>query len=268
VCGYTPPVVNGYPALAYELSRDDAGFNPRNFEKLARLEAEHFWFRARNRLIIWALKRYFPDARNFLEIGCGTGFVLSGIEQTAPGLRLWGSELSCEGLAFAGKRVEAAELFQMDARRIPFVREFDVIGAFDVLEHVEEDMLVLREMGRAVKVHGGILLTVPNHKFLWSRADEDAHHVRRYTMKELKCTVENAGFSIMRMTAFISFLFPLMMAARLKRGGANADVMAELEMPRLLNRTFEKVLDAERQIIRAGVNFPFGGSLLLVAQKV
>ena len=65
----------------------------------------------------------------------------------------------------------------MDARRIPFEDEFDVIGAFDVLEHIKEDEQVLVQMHRAVKSGGGIMLTVPQHMFLWSEQDVQAHHV-------------------------------------------------------------------------------------------
>lgn len=269
-CHREPLLSEGYPSLAPEMSNASSGFVPENFKRLAAVEAGNFWFRARNRLIIWALKRYFPQARTFLEIGCGTGFVLSGIEQAVPDLSLSGSEISSSGLAYAAQRTRSAELFQMDARHMPFVNAFDLIGAFDVLEHVDEDDAILAEMNKALTDRGGVILTVPHHKFLWSRADEDARHVRRYTRTELLKKIEAAGFSVVRMTAFVSFLFPLMLAARLRPGARNKnpDVMAELEMHPLPNWVFEKILDAERQIIRAGVDFPFGGSLLLVAKKL
>jgi SAM-dependent methyltransferase len=103
------------------------------------------------RLIHWVLRHYFPQARNFLEIGCGTGFVLLGIQNAFPGLSLSGSELFGEGLTYAHDRLPHVPLFQMDARRIPFEDEFDVIGAFDVLEHIQEDENVLFQMAQATK---------------------------------------------------------------------------------------------------------------------
>ena len=114
----------------------------------------NFWFRARNKLIIWALRRYFPNAATFLEIGCGTGFVLAGVRQAFPKLRISGSDIFTEGLVFARERAVSVSLFQMDARCIPFTEEFDVIGAFDVLEHIEEDVDVLRQMFKSTRVGG------------------------------------------------------------------------------------------------------------------
>src|SRR5262245_59889697 len=172
--------MEGYPAFAPELARAAAGFDPAHFSELAELESRNFWFRARNRLIAWALARHCPGAKRFLEVGCGTGYVLSGLAAALPGLDVTGSEVAAEGLGFAARRVPRAKLIQMYARRIPFRDEFDVVGAFDVIEHIEEDRSVLRAMRETLVPGGSLLLTVPQHPFLWSQYDERAHHVRRY----------------------------------------------------------------------------------------
>ena len=138
-CFYEPEKIEGHLAFAPELAKDSEGFEADYFARLAEMEAGNFWFRSRNRLVVWALLRHFPEAKNFLEIGCGTGFVMSGIRLTFPELVLSGSEIFSEGLNFAAERLPGVELFQMDARRIPFREEFDLIGAFDMLEHVKED---------------------------------------------------------------------------------------------------------------------------------
>jgi ubiquinone/menaquinone biosynthesis C-methylase UbiE len=145
-CGHTPSLKAGHLTFAPELAEASAGFEAKFFAQLVEVEANNFWFRSRNRLIIWALQRYFPHARNFLEIGCGTGFVLSGIEQAFPDLTVYGSEIFTKGLEFAAQRLTNAQLFQMDARQIPFDNEFEVVGAFDVLEHIQEDTTVLGEL--------------------------------------------------------------------------------------------------------------------------
>ena len=153
-CGGHPEERNGFPVFAPEFT-SDAGYKDAYFHELVELEARNFWFRARNRLIVWAMCKYFPDAEKFLEIGCGTGFVLSGISATCRTLKLSGSEISSAGLAHASRRVPEADLFQMDARAVPFAEEFDVIGAFDVLEHIEEDESVLEQLHRAVCLAAG-----------------------------------------------------------------------------------------------------------------
>jgi SAM-dependent methyltransferase len=267
-CGNEPEIRAGFPSFAPELSSNE-GFKDTYFIELFDLERRNFWFRARNRLILWALGRYFPSAKTFLEIGCGTGFVLSGVAAAKPRLRLSGSEISIAGLAFASSRIPGADFFQMDARAVPFVDEFDVMGAFDVLEHIKEDQVVIDQMHRAIRPGGGILLTVPQHEFLWSRMDEHAYHVRRYAAQELADKVSAAGFRLERMTSFVSLLLPLMMASRARQLPVDEeyDPLAELRIGGLANALLEKTMGIERLAIRAGLNFPLGGSLLIVARK-
>ncbi|HEY6044608.1 MAG TPA: methyltransferase domain-containing protein, partial [Nitrosospira sp.] len=156
-----------------------------------------------------------------------------------------------------------------DARKIPFESEFDVIGAFDVLEHIEEDEKVLAQIFHAVLPGGGIILTVPQHRFLWSQQDEYACHVRRYEAEELSNKVEQAGFQVERATSFVSLLLPLMFLSRLskRKPVENYDPTQEFQISGLLNGILETVLDLERMIIRAGFSFPAGGSRLLIARK-
>ena len=104
---------------------------------------------------------------------------------------------------------------QMDARNIPFVDEFDAIGAFDVLEHIEEDEQVLAQMHDALNHADVVLLTVPQHAWLWSLVDDYSCHVRRYSAKELHGKVRVAGFEILLSTSFVSSLLPIMLASRL-----------------------------------------------------
>lgn len=261
--------MNGHLAFAPELASESEGFEAHYFAPLVELEAGNFWFRSRSRLLIWALQRYFPEAKNFLEIGCGTGFVLSGIRRALPELTLCGSEIFTAGLSFASERLPGVELFQMDARRIPFREEFDVIGAFDVLEHIREDEEVLSQMHQATRKGGGILVTVPHHPFLWSQVDASSRHVRRYKTQELKDKVKRAGFDNIRLTPFVSVLLPLLIISRFKPRLTREefDPMSELRIGSLVNATLERILDLERALIRAGLSLPFGSSLLLVARR-
>jgi SAM-dependent methyltransferase len=267
-CGNQPALRDGLIRFAEDPPITGAGFKPEYFAHLAGFEEGNFWFRARNRLIQWVLRNYFPDAENLFEVGCGTGFVLKGIGETLPRLRLAGSEIFGEGLLFAQARLPGAELYQMDARQIPFEREFDVVGAFDVLEHVVEDEIVLTQMFRATRPGGGILITVPQHRFLWSDSDEHSMHQRRYIRAELRDKVERAGFRIKRITSFISLLLPLMLISRMKRNPSrNFELWRQFELSQPLNAGLESILTIERALIKAGVSFPAGGSLLLIAKR-
>ena len=268
-CGFDPPRIEGFVAFAPELARANSGFDATQFEEYARLEPSNFWFRSRNRLIQWAMKRFFPGARSFLEVGCGTGFVLSGVARAFPLLAVTGSEIATAGLAFAARRAPRAALIQMDARRIPFRGEFDVVGAFDVIEHIEDDRAVLGELYGSAVPGGGLLLTVPQHPSLWSEYDARARHVRRYRAADLRAKATAAGFEIVKLTSFVTLLLPLMYASRLKQRapGKDYDPLADLRIPAWLNWPLENVLDLERLLIRAGASLPVGGSLLLAARR-
>jgi len=257
------------PLYAPALAQEGGGFKASYFAELAHLEADNFWFRARNRLIVWALEKYYSGFQSLLEIGCGTGYVLSSIAQAFPRARLQGAELFVAGLDFAAARQPTIDFMQMDARQIPFVDEFDVIGAFDVLEHIEEDELVLKQMHAALKARGIILLTVPQHTWLWSPVDNYACHVRRYSAQELHRKVEGAGFEVLRSTSFVSSLLPAMWVSRFaqKKSLKEIDATAEFRISPWLNRMLEKILGLEIRMIRHGINFPLGGSRLVVARK-
>lgn len=270
-CGYVPKHIDGFMAFAPNLASGSPAYREGYFADLATAEASSFWYRARNDLITWAVSRYFPDFRTFLEIGCGTGFALGGIRVAFPSTELTGSEIIAEGVEFAARHVPSAQIYQMDARNIPFRDHFDVIGAFDVVEHIEEDEAVLNEIYRALRPGGGLVLAVPQHPALWSPHDEYTRHVRRYTAGELRRKVAAAGFHILRSTSFVSLLLPLMFASRLRmrRTDANAenDPVSAARVPRAVDIMLAPVMRLESAAIRAGVSFPVGGSRLMVAQK-
>lgn len=235
------------------------------YEPIARLEANSFWFRSRSRLIEWALAHYLPEVRTFLEVGCGNGFVLSGLQTRRPDLRIAGTDLYAEGLRTARARLPHVPLVQADAYHLPIAQQYDAVGIFDVLEHVDDDRRVLDELFRVLRPGGGLLVTVPQHRSLWSPMDDLACHRRRYARRELVEKVESAGFRITRVSSFVSLLVPAMFAARYGRRTSNVE--GELNLPRTIDRTFERIMDVERALIRMGVSWPIGGSLLLVGAR-
>jgi len=272
-CKQQPIMIDDFPVFALELARMSDGFEPGSHEKLVQLESGCFWFRRRNKLLQLVLDQYFPDAQSFLEIGCGTGFVLDGFSHVRPGMRLVGAEIYLSGLKLAKKRVPQAELIQMEAGYVPFRNEFDVVGAFDVLEHIDDDLSALSQIFKSVKPMGGILLTVPQHRWLWSAKDDSACHKRRYTRHELKTKVETVGFKVLWMTSFVTVLLPFMYFSRLlfslARSKMNKSLSPQfdLRMPFLLDVAFEIVCAFEHIILRHGFSLPLGASLLCVGVK-
>lgn len=267
-CGFVAAILNGLPAWAPEMASEGGGFHESFFAELARLEAGNFWFEARNTIIIRTLRRFFPRFQSFLEIGCGTGFVLSGIARAFPGVRLVGTEIFIAGLPFAAARVPSASFAQMDARRLPYAAEFDVVGAFDVIEHIAEDVDVLENLKRAVKPGGGVIVSVPQHKWLWSDIDRQSFHFRRYEKRELHQKIEGVGLEIVYSTSFVSLLLPLMFLSRRRKSeNPELDVGRELRLGPVTNSSLRAVMGAESLILAAGLTLPVGGSRLVVARR-
>ncbi|MEK6277279.1 MAG: methyltransferase domain-containing protein [Actinomycetota bacterium] len=244
-------------------------FPSASFASLAEIEPHSFWFRGRNRLIVWALDRYFPEASSLLEVGCGTGFVLAGIHDARPAIRLAGGEIYDEALEIAARRAPKAKLVALDGRSLPFPEaEFELVCAFDVLEHVDEDEALLGEMRRVATTGGGLLATVPQHPRLWSAFDEVAMHRRRYRRSDLASKLRHAGFEPTRVTSFMSLPLPLLALGRLRNRHPRAgwDPLAALHPSKPVNFALERLLDVERALISSGVSFRAGGSLLVAAR--
>jgi SAM-dependent methyltransferase len=219
-------------------------------------------------MIMDALDRHAPNTESMLEVGCGTGFVLQGLHERHPGLRLVGGELLVEGLRIARERVPAAELLQLDARHIPFDGAFDAVGAFDVVEHIDEDEEVLAQLHRALRPGGIVLLTVPQHRWLWSAADDYARHRRRYTRRELVSKLRAAGFELCQVTSFVTLLLPAMAAFRILQSRRKTFEPGEdLRVSVNVRSPLESIMLVEEVLIRHGVSLPIGGSLLAVARR-
>jgi SAM-dependent methyltransferase len=248
--------------------RSSGGYEPELFAELAQIEDRSFWFRYRNRLITQTVRDLAEPGDTFLEVGCGTGYVLRGLAEEV-GLSVTGSELFADGLKIARRRIPDAELIELDAREMPFESRFDLVGAFDVLEHIDDDVGVIAGMRKAAKPGGYLFLTVPQHPWLWSASDTFAHHVRRYRRQELVAKVEGADLEIVHRTSFVMSLLPFMAAARLRNSndGASYDLESELVPPLGLNRVFGAALAVECAAIRRGFSLPAGGSLALVARR-
>ena len=269
VCGTLPASTDGFLRFVPDAveHRGDATDADYLLADLTAAEAWHFWFQARRQLVTWALRRFFGEARRLLDVGCGTGFVLEGLQHEAQ-LELSGCDPLVTMLTIAQRRVPAAFLFQAEATRLPFDQEFDAILALDVLEHIDADQEALDGIRASLKPGGGLVVTVPQHPSLWSAVDEFSHHRRRYGRVELQRKVRAAGFEIVRCTSCFTLTLPFVAASRwARRHTATFDPAAELRIPRAANAVLHALLECERGLIKAGVSLPAGSSLLLVARR-
>lgn len=190
-------------------------------------------------------------------------------------LRSWehivGSDLHPTGLAYARARVPAGVSFaQMDARHIHASDAFDLVGAFDVIEHIDDDEAVLRSMRACTSTGGGAIVAVPQHPALWSRSDDLARHKRRYRRGELEAKMQRSGYRILFSSSYTATLMPVMALNRLlvRYKGDNSAVDREFEVSPFVNRLFLAVLRAEVRLTLRRLRWPFGGSRVVVARAV
>ncbi|MET3889535.1 SAM-dependent methyltransferase [Bosea sp. OAE506] len=268
-CGYQPQSIDGFHAFAPELALENDGMSSDAHSGLDSVQDRSFWFRARNRLIAGLVGRYASDARQVLEVGCGTGYVTMALQDVLPAASIVATEIYANGLPYAAARLgHGVQLMQMDATRIPFVEEFDLVCAFDVVEHITDDEQAIAAMAKSLKPGGQLFLSVPQHQWLWSQVDAFSHHKRRYARRELAQKCQRAGLSIVTQTSFVTTLLPLMFAKRLaERKRSLVNPASEHTLPGSVDRLFAGMLDVERRLIMAGFPLPVGGSRFVLARK-
>ena len=194
-------------------------------------------------------------------------------------LSLTGADIYLSGIKFAQSKVPTAKFIQVNATDIPFEGQFDVIGCFDVLEHINEDTQVILELTKALKQNGYLIITVPQYPSLWSEIDEIDCHKRRYRKKELTEKIQNAGLRIVDLNCFTFSLFPVMAISRFFRKRKQKKYIPDTvknrtnpEYPEIainsyLNGLLRFIMRADEWLIGKNIKLPFGGSIVLVAKK-
>ncbi len=236
------------------------------------LENTHWYFRGKRTLVKKVLSRMLvPDPKHkLLDVGCGTGNILLMLQEFGEAFGVDSSPLALE---FCRTR-HLSRLHQiLPDDRLPFPEEsFDVVCAFDMLEHIDDDLSVLNEIKRVTRTDGKILLIVPAHPQLWSEHDVALHHKRRYTRKQFELLIRDAGLTCARMTYFNSLLFPLALAYRTfkkilpKKESTAVQSEFFVQLPSLVNATLLKLFEMEG-IVLPRRNIPFGLSLLAVCRR-
>jgi SAM-dependent methyltransferase len=248
---------------------------------LARIENDHFWFRTRNRVIrtlTEQITRNWPGGYRVLEVGCGTGNVLRALKDACPHGLVVGMDLHLEGLVYARDRT-SCPLVQGDVEQPGFGAPFDLIGAFDVVEHLSDDLRAFRSLYAMLKPSGILLLTVPAHQSLWSYFDEVSHHCRRYEPDDLRRALNQAGFEIEFLSQFMASIYPLLWMVRRIRSlrrtpnSNSAEVdrslsLKELRIVPVINELLTFILMQEARLIKSRFVLPFGSSLIVAARRI
>ena len=246
-----------------------ATYDPRWFDLLERVEDRHFWFTARWRVIAALARQAMRDApanSRVLEIGCGNGGLLATLQSACPTARVIGTDLYLDALRHARGRSSAA-LVQCDVRRPPFDVPFHLIGMFDVLEHLPDDVSVLRDVRRMLAPGRALLLTVPAHMWLWSYFDVASNHQRRYSPRALRQALVAAGFTVEYLSQFMAPLVPIMWASRRASAKKQRDAADEMKIVTGVNAIMNAAMAMEAALIRRRVRMPLGTSLVALVRR-
>jgi SAM-dependent methyltransferase len=207
-----------------------------------------------------------------LEVGCGTGYVSRMLDRICSNGLVLGMDLFLEGLQLSRRR-SAAKLVQGRIEQPPFRHHFHMIGLFDTLEHVEDDVMVLRHLRNMLADRGKLLITVPAYQALWSDFDVESHHCRRYEPALLERRLAGAGFAVEYLTPFMAALYPMARAGRFvadrirkRRGGRESAVREQLTVRPGVNELMAFLLAQEARWVAKRRRLPIGTSLLAVAR--
>ncbi|WP_157132275.1 class I SAM-dependent methyltransferase [Roseobacter sp. AzwK-3b] len=270
--------VDGITCYSEDVASDYADYPDEGFDLTDDYAETSFWVQSRNRLFSWLVHRErdrLGQAR-LLDVGCGTGDFVQHLSNDGS-LTITGSEIYLKGLQFAQKRQPTVEFIQYDVTMGALDRDYDIVTAFDVFEHIEQDVTGLRNVHEMLSDDGALILSVPQHMFLWSRLDEIVCHKRRYSRTEMIEKLRQSGFTPIRVTSHVFTLFPLMAISRLldraksaKTADVGTDDQALSERVTFsdgVNWLFNKIMYLDEALIRLGLSLPFGGTLVVVARK-
>jgi glycosyltransferase involved in cell wall biosynthesis len=236
------------------------------FDVMAELEREHWWFRAKRRLVLQSISSSSSNGRA-ADVGCGTGAMVADL--AALGFDVVGTDMSPAALGHARAGSTGAGFLSSTAEHLPFATgAFDLLTSLDVVEHLDDDVAALQEYRRVVKPGGTVVLAVPAYRWAWSDHDVALGHRRRYTAPQLEAAATMAGLRVDRCSYFHSWLVPpalLLRRTPLRLLLKGAPEEASFVSP-TINRLLGVVAGAERAVAQR-TRVPFGLSILLVASR-
>jgi SAM-dependent methyltransferase len=238
--------------------------------KLAAVEDGMWYFKGLHAHVLEAMKRArLATGVQILDAGCGTGGLIKRLSAQFSSVGWAGVDVNPEAVAIARQRTagETVDCRVGSITALPWGDDcFDAVLSMDVLYHVEDDALALRELFRVLKPGGMCWLNLPAHPWLWSYHDVATSALRRYERSGLLRLLEGAGFEILNCTHWNTLLLPLIVVRRklLPPPSGGSDVM---HYPPLLDALLSSVLSLERALIRCGWRFTVGSSLWTAVRK-
>lgn len=242
------------------------------------LERNHWWFVAREKIISNYVKKLIRDKHlpekeiKILNLGCGPGRSSQYLSKFGKVTSIEYDKDCCE---FASEKT-GLEIINGSITELPFSNQvFDLVCAFDVIEHVEDDQLSVLEMKRVAKNGAVLLITVPAFMSLWSHHDVINHHFRRYRINEIEDLFNKQSDGNKIFVSYFNFIlftpiyiirqFSNLFISGEKRPGSGSDF--ETFKPGIMNTLLYNVLAIESKLINFNFKLPFGVSIIYSWKK-
>lgn len=234
-------------------------------ERYRLLYERHWWWRARERLILAKLSRRKPleGFGPILDVGCGDGLFFQRLREF--GLPE-GVEPDARLVRETGTRDGKIHLCPFDEQFQPG-RQFGAILMLDVLEHIQDDRAALRHAVSMLAPAGIVLITVPAFAALWTAHDELNHHLRRYTKGSLREVAREAGLHVESAEYFFSWMCPIKLLVRASEWIFPRQPTLPTVPPPWINRTLCS-LSLREQSIGRYVPLPLGSSLIIIGRRM
>lgn len=234
--------------------------DPSVYDEIYATEDTHWWFRGRRAVIRALLERAGVRAPvRGLDAGCGTGRNLVEFKWLG---EFTGVDPSANAVEFCKAR-GLESVVQAHIEHLPFDDEtFDLVFAFDVLEHLDDDRRGLRELRRVARPGARLIATVPAYRWLWSQHDDTHQHRRRYVRPQLLAAVRATGWRPLFATYFNSLLLPPIAAVRAFR--RDDTTSSDYEMTGRAGALLELPMRIEARAISRGARLPAGVSIGVV----
>ena len=237
--------------------------DPEFSQRYRELYERHWWFRAREKLIIEFLRRQQPSKgwKTILDVGCGDGLFFRELQRFG---EVDGIEPISEVISPNNPFRQRIYVGSFDESFQPRKR-YLLILMLDVLEHVDAPVAALRHALSLLEPEGFLLITVPAFRLLWTSHDELNHHYTRYTKASFNCVAEEAGIEIVQERYLFTWVFLAKLAARVKESLLGAKPTIPRVPPSGLNRLLYSVSRLEEKFLRS-LPVPLGSSLLIFAR--
>jgi 2-polyprenyl-3-methyl-5-hydroxy-6-metoxy-1,4-benzoquinol methylase len=236
------------------------------YQKMDELEKKHPWFIAKRNFLISELKGVLVGKERILDIGCGTGAVMKLLSEK--GYQVDGVDSSDEAIGYCRDKELKVQLGS--AEETSFDSEsFDVVLALDVLEHLSDDGLGVKEMARVLKAGGTAIITVPAHASLFSIHDQRLQHYRRYSRNRLIGLFEEGEWEIKKVSwIHCLILLPVALGRLLSKANLSKKESSDVNSVNgFLSKILNSFYSTELFFYNIFGTLPFGLSLLIVVQK-